>query len=214
MINKKRIVGKIWISNSSEYSYFCRWFSLVLHFPISLKSNEIKVGIFIDIKIPVGLTLVLILVLLVVLILAVGHKGVFVLLWRSGGFLERFGCEGRNYSLRFVRGVFLVWFYWRLRLFIVFVVLLILIVVIQVIEVVVFLIRPLLSLHLCARWGLKVFAFLLYFLQLGFDLSESLKYFVDEFEDLLVFKFGIQKVKVVFCFNIVQNIVPIHVWLS
>ena len=56
-----------------------------------------------------------------------------------------------------------------------------------------------------------MFAFLLYFLQLGFDLSESLKYFVDEFEDLLVFKFGIQKVKVVFCFNIVQNIVPIHV---
>lgn len=59
-----------------------------------------------------------------------------------------------------------------------------------------------------------MFAFLLYFFELGFGFSESLEYFVDEFEDLFVFEFGIQKVKVVFGLYVVQNIVSVDVWLS
>lgn len=57
-------------------------------------------------------------------------------------------------------------------------------------------------------------AFLLNVREWGFGFSESLKHFVDELENLLVFEFGVEEVQVMLGFNIVEDIVSVDARLS
>ena len=154
-------------------------------------SNKIEISIFVDIEVPICLSFLFFSIFIIILVLTVSHEGVFALLRRNAWFLQCFCCEWWSCYLWFVTRIFLVWFYSRLWFFIVFVIFFILIVIIQVIEIIIVLICEPSILQLYAWGGFKVFAFLLYFLESRFGFTESLKHFVDEFEDLLIFEFSI-----------------------
>ena len=54
-------------------------------------------------------------------------------------------------------------------------------------------------------------AFLLNFLEAWLGFTKSVEDFVNKFEDLLIFEFGIEEVKVMFGFYIVEHVIPVDI---